>query len=251
MPCIARAQATPIDPRSVYRVSLAVDLPLTSAAGLAVLLPYALSEPLIDERCPCDPAEVNPFDRRAIGNRSPAAGWTSDITVGLSLLAPALLDAVALRGGRALFEDLVVFVEAIAINGALVTGAKYISQRPLPRTYEGEQELVQSPGGYRAFYSGHTSIVFTALSVTAMTARLRYGERYWPWLLALGVGTSVAVERVLDGRHFASDVIVGAAAGTLIGITVPWLHARGRERARGAFVAPVQAGLLLGWRAAM
>jgi membrane-associated phospholipid phosphatase len=247
----ALAQSTlerPRDPRSVYRVSLAIDLPLSAAAGLAVLLPYALSEPLIDERCPCDPAEINAFDRRAVGNRSLAAAWASDVTVGVSLLTPLVLDALALRAGRALFEDLLVFVEAIAINGALVTGAKYISQRPLPRTYEGQASLIESPGGYRSFYSGHTSIVFTALTATAMTARLRYGERYWPWLVALGVGTSVAVERVADGRHFASDVIIGAAAGTLVGVLVPWLHARVPERQGALVVSPVRAGVLLGWR---
>jgi membrane-associated phospholipid phosphatase len=72
-----------------------------------------------------------------------------------------------------------------------------------------------------------------------MTYTLRHGPKWWPWLITALVGTSVAIERVLAGQHFPTDVLLGAAAGAAVGWLVPWLHAR----ARGAVsIAPVQHG---------
>lgn len=243
----AVASGAPSNTRSVYRVSLAVDLSVTAAADLAILIPYVLSSKLIRTRCPCDPSEVDSFDRGAIGNTSRAADLISSATVGAAMSVPVLLDALALGFRRPLFEDTLVFVETLSLNGALVTAAKYLVQRPLPRTYAGDSRLVHQPRGYRSFYSGHTSIIFAALSATSMTLRLRYGERWWPWVATLLIGGSVAVERVADGRHFPTDVMLGAAMGTLVGIAVPWLHARPRSFAHGLFALPVRAGAGLGW----
>ncbi|MDB4975863.1 MAG: phosphoesterase PA-phosphatase related [Myxococcaceae bacterium] len=244
----AASPASEASEASVYRVRLAVDLPVSAFAGLSIIIPYALSKRLIDERCPCDGREVNRFDRHAIGNTSRAAALISDMTVGAGMVLPVLLDAFALGFGRPLYEDALVFAETLALNGALVTMAKYIVQRPLPRTYAGDPNKLHEPGGYRSFYSGHTSLIFAALTASSMTMRLRYGEHYWPWLVTLLVGTSVAVERVADGRHFPTDVILGGAMGSLVGIGVPWLHARPSSFAHGLFAAPVRGGATLGFR---
>ena len=218
---------------SVYRWRPRNDAPVTIVAGLAVTLPYLFANQLITPRCPCNPSEVNAFDRGAIGNTSDVARQLSDITAGAVIILPLTFDALDLRGGsETVFrEDLLVFSQTLLVNGALATAAKFIVQRPLPRTYAGDPSLVGKPGGYRSFYSGHTSLVFAGLAASAMTIRLRHGERVWPWLVTAVVGSSVAIERVADGRHFPSDVIVGALMGTATGIAVPWLHARARSRA--------------------
>jgi membrane-associated phospholipid phosphatase len=111
--------------------------------------------------------------------------------------------------------------------------AKYTVQRPLPRTYAGDPTLLSRPGGYRSFYSGHVSVVFAALSVTAMTLEVRHHQHVWPWILAVAVGTMVAVERVAAGRHFYTDVAVGAVAGTAVGTLVPLAHRRADFDIRG------------------
>jgi membrane-associated phospholipid phosphatase len=43
-------------------------------------------------------------------------------------------------------------------------------------------------------------------------------------------GAGVGIQLVLSGGHFPTDVIVGAAAGTLVGTMVPWLHLRSEGR---------------------
>jgi membrane-associated phospholipid phosphatase len=234
-------------PKSVYHISPPVDLTVTVGVLVGTSVVYLNSDKLIKPRCPCDPAEVNAFDRGAIGNTSPTAATLSNLTVGAVVVAPLLFDAVDLGGlNEAWWEDAAVFAQTLAINGALMTAAKFIAQRPLPRTYAGDPSLIDSPEGYRSFYSGHTSLVFAGLSATAMTIRLRYGEKTWPWIVTGVVGTSVAIERVADGRHFPTDVIAGAVMGSAVGIVVPWLHSRGGagspQASRG-----VGGSLLVGW----
>lgn len=211
-------------PKSVYRISRALDSAVIVGAGLTITIPYALTDKLITPHCPCDPREVNSFDRGAIGNASDAAGVASDITAALAAIGPVTLDLVDVGATPVLLEDIVILSETLAVNGALVTIAKYTTQRPVPRVY-----LLQAPGtpgGYRSFYSGHTSFAFAALSSAAMTWTLRHGPSPWPWVITLLLGASVAVERVLGGYHFPTDVLVGAAMGTAVGIGIPWLHQR-------------------------
>jgi membrane-associated phospholipid phosphatase len=234
--------------RSVYHISPPLDITITVGAALGSSLAYLNSDKLITPRCPCDPNEVNAFDRGAIGNKSPTAATLSDVTVLAVLVAPLAIDAVNLGGFHQVWwQDAVVFAQTLAINGALMTTAKFVVQRPLPRTYAGDPSLIDRPEGYRSFYSGHTSTVFAGLSATAMTIRLRYGEKTWPWIVTGVVGTSVAIERVADGRHFPTDVMAGAVMGTAVGIVVPLLHARGGTS--GLQASPgAEGGFLVGWQ---
>jgi membrane-associated phospholipid phosphatase len=228
----------------IYHVDARVDGPVLAASALTIAVPELMASRIIRESCPCDPASVNAFDRGAIGNHSDAADVVSTVTVGLAVAAPPVLDVWAGTRGPALASDLVVFGEVVLVNGALVQIAKYTVQRPLPRTYAGDPGLIHSPAGYRSFYSGHTSTAVAALTAAAYTARRRYGEQVWPWLVIAGVGASVAVERVAAGQHFPSDVLVGAAAGAAVGLAVPWLHARRPSLT----VLPMRGGLAVAGR---
>jgi membrane-associated phospholipid phosphatase len=241
----AAAPARGADGRNLYALHPRVDVPLTLAALSVSGVPYAFPR-LITPRCPCDRAEVNRFDRFAIGHHSEAAATASDVTVALAMVVPPLADALRLGLGPALRDDVGVFVETLAVNGALVVAAKYAAQRPLPLTYEGRPYYVESARGYRSFYSGHTSTIAAALTAGAWTIRRRDGERVWPWIVASLATASVAVERVAGGRHFPTDVAVGAAAGFAVGTVVPWLHLR-----RGGLpvaLAPARGGLALAGR---
>lgn len=105
-----------------------------------------------------------------------------------------------------------------------------------------------------SFPSGHTTTAFAAAAaVTAETGR------WWPrstWVvgpLMYGGATMVGLSRMYHDKHWASDVALGAAIGTVSGQkTVQYLHARPRnwiDRVLlGAIVAPTaNGGLVVAW----
>jgi membrane-associated phospholipid phosphatase len=79
---------------------------------------------------------------------------------------------------------------------------------------------------YRSFPSGHTLAAFAAAAaVSAETSR------WWDWApytigpLMYGGAAAVGVSRMYNNRHWASDVIMGAAIGTFAGTKVVRYHA--------------------------
>ncbi len=242
----ARAEARPDDPAAIFDVSPLIDGAVIAASSAGILVPYALTSRLIHPSCPCSAASVNAFDRGVIGNASDAADWASNVTVGLAIVAPPVADWLALRRSRPFIDDLVVFTEALTVNGALNTLAKYTVQRPIPRVYS-DPALVDDPHSYRSFYSGHTSLAMAALSTTSVVLDVRYGLTWEPWAVTALVGASVGAERVWAGYHFYTDVLVGAAAGAVVGTLVAVVHLRAPRLRVSAFHTDTGgAGIALG-----
>jgi membrane-associated phospholipid phosphatase len=216
----------------VYRVTpLSAGLALGGLA--AVLLPAAFARQLLRGGRPTRTRRVNLFDRRAIGQQSQLAEWTSNIGMWLGIAAPIVVDWLDARDRRALFADGVVYGQALALNGALNTAVKYIVQRPLPETYAGiVRNRRGKMRGYRAFYSGHVSTVATALAFGCLTARMRHGRLpwRWPWIVSAVATVVVGVGRILSGKHFPTDVLVAAPVGATLGTVIPIVHARDSAR---------------------
>ena len=213
----------------VYKVRLAVDIPIIVVGGGAGLARILFENKLARKSCPCDSASINGLDRWSVGYHSQAASIAADATVYGVLVALPLVDLLDLGFGRALGEDVVVYVEALAVTTALQNAANFIVARPRPRSYAGDPAFINTGEGYVSFYAGHVSMISAGVTVAALTIRKRYGEQVWPWIVGALITTSVAVERVASGHHFPTDVAVGAVAGTAVGLAVPWLHFRRGE----------------------
>lgn len=78
---------------------------------------------------------------------------------------------------------------------------------------------------YRSFPSGHSIAAFAAASaVTSET------KRWWPrsvWIIGpilYGGAATVAWSRMFDNKHWATDVLTGAAIGTFVGLKVVHFH---------------------------
>jgi PAP2 superfamily protein len=99
-------------------------------------------------------------------------------------------------------------LRAQIVSQALVHGMKYTGQRDRPT------------GECCAFPSGHATSAFAAASVIER----HFGYRAsWPALLA---ASYVGASRLVENRHWLSDVVFGAALGEAVGWTVVGRHGR-------------------------
>ena len=78
---------------------------------------------------------------------------------------------------------------------------------------------------YRSFPSGHTLIAFAAAAaVTEETSRWWRHSGWYVGSAMYGGATLVALSRMYNNRHWASDVMIGGLIGTFAGLKVVKYH---------------------------
>jgi hypothetical protein len=99
-----------------------------------------------------------------------------------------------------------------------------------------------------SFYSGHSSTAFTA----AIAGSLLYAEsaptpaaKLVVWGSELALAGATANLRIRAGKHYYSDVVVGAMVGSGLGILIPALHG-GAYTPDGVEMLTAGGGLLVG-----
>jgi membrane-associated phospholipid phosphatase len=193
------------------------------------------------------------FDASVHASFSPRAAQISDAALGVAVAAPIAY----LTGGTVEDADgdrLVIYGEALAINLALFQGAKRLVQRPRPYLYSASPGVAryaasQGADAYRSFYSAHAATAFCAATAGAYLAATteRRGVRRAAWGSGFAAAGAVANLRVRAGKHFYSDVAIGALIGTAIGYAVPALHADARPYVPDAAdLGAALAGLIAG-----
>src|SRR5581483_489728 len=124
--------------------------------------------------------------------------------------------------------DLLVVAEAALVTAAIQVPASYAVGRPRPRVYGESAPLDErnDANAGRSFFSGHVAnCVAATLATRTALARLHHPRLAWAAFAAGMAGSAlVGVARVAAGSHFPTDVAVGVAVGTGVGIAVPALH---------------------------
>ena len=161
-----------------------------------------------------------------------------------SLAYPVFVDVVAVAwighgapdtaGQMALID-----AEAYAITGFLsfLSNATIRRERPYLRACGPGKTDPQfpscTPGGQsESFFSGHTGIAFTGAALTCSHhANLPlYGKSPVGGVIvcsAMMAGAAVTgIGRIMADKHYATDVLTGAAIGLTSGFVIPWLHYR-------------------------
>ncbi len=97
---------------------------------------------------------------------------------------------------------------------------------PDPRAWEGP---LKGWGEYNSFPSRHAAIAFSLATVISDS----YPEKAWVSILSYSLATGVAISRVYDDEHWASDAIIGAALGYAIGKSVTFLMKNDKQISMG------------------
>jgi membrane-associated phospholipid phosphatase len=124
-------------------------------------------------------------------------------------------------------EDLGLHTVESIVLADVVTGAiKMLAGRARPYASPDSAANFQFMRGfkndaYRSFPSGHTTSAFAfAAAVSSETQRWWPGSRWIIGPIIYGGATLTGVSRVYNRQHWASDVMAGAAIGTLAGLKV-------------------------------
>ena len=125
-----------------------------------------------------------------------------------------------IRGDARQKETGILGTEAVLDSYIFFTGVKLVSQRARPKDGNFKGEFYNSSSVTNSsFPSGHATLTWAAASVLA---------HEYPGPLtkffAYGLATTVSAARIASRDHFPSDVLVGSAAGWLIGRQVYKSH---------------------------
>jgi len=103
-------------------------------------------------------------------------------------------------------------LESFLLASAIVRIPKTLVGRDRP-DIASDQFQFKGPFHGNSFPSGHTTAVFSVASVIAT----QYRDTKWVPVAAYSVASMVGLSRIYDNKHWLSDVVAGAAIGTLVG----------------------------------
>jgi membrane-associated phospholipid phosphatase len=223
---------TTIRGQSPYHSSWAEDGWIAGAGGAIALSAWVINSsvtPLSEQEVmQLSRSDVNAFDRPATYNYSESVGHVSDILVGLNVASVMLLML-----DQDIRDDWQVLGLMTAETAMFVTfvpmGVKGLVQRIRPYAYNPEVPLEEKTTRdvKRSFFSGHTTTAF-AFSVFISTVYSDYfpHSKWKPyiWTGSLLMASSIGFLRYESGKHFPTDILVGALVGTGIGYLIPRLH---------------------------
>lgn len=178
-----------------------------------------------------DKYDINSFDRPATGLYNEKAALASDILLGTVMAAPMLLfaDKRLNRDFKNAATYLVMYAESLILLNGITETFKVTVQRKRPYAYnESLSYKKRTSGDYNlSFLSGHTANVFnSAVFLSTVFTFANPGSKWVPvvWTASLSVASTVAVLRVVAGKHYPTDVIAGAVLGSVTGLLIPLLH---------------------------
>ncbi len=117
---------------------------------------------------------------------------------------------------------------SLVLKEALHRARPYVASKDADDFFQAR--LLSTDSRWESFPSGHTTVAFAVAGAASEEV-----EVHWPRHARLaevtlyGLATGVAFARVYDDKHWTSDVVAGAALGTLVGRAVV-RHAHGGAR---------------------
>jgi len=241
----------------VYKIKKGVDIPVfligAGWSGYAFTKIYSKDESTVAEIENLNRNDVSAFNRSAIDHFSQKAQHLGDIIFYGSMPLPLVLlldNKIRKDAGKVGF----LFFETMSVTGLLYTSSVYFHDKYRPYAYNPEvpMEHRQRGGAKNSFYAGHVGLVASSTFFMAKVYSDYHPNSGFNWLLytiAAGATGTVAWCRYDAGQHFPTDIIIGAAQGTLAGILIPHFHKNKTADSKGLTLLPTMMGKNFGFAA--
>ncbi|MBX3042939.1 MAG: phosphatase PAP2 family protein [Candidatus Kapabacteria bacterium] len=200
-----------------------------SVMGLAVQMSRGEYEPLTEYKIEeLMKKELLGINRFAVQNYNDNTALVSDILLGICLAVPAIQ----------IFDERVkpewgiyglMYLETGMLSVGTTQIVKNIFQQPRPYIYNPDVpiEMKMTKDARQSFFSGHSCLAFAGMTFFAESY-----SKYYPdnsnhniiWLGSMSLAATTALLRVLSGRHFPVDILIGSAVGFAVGKIIPHLH---------------------------
>ena len=174
-------------------------------------------------------ADVNAFDRGATQKFSTAAARLSDATLAGNVGLLGLLTVAAKPMRQDVKTVGVMYLETVLIANGIERTVKAITQRSRPFVYNPDVAVDEklTRDARQSFFSGHATNSFATAVFTGEVFRHYFPHsrlKPFVWVGALGLATATSVLRYEAGKHYPTDLLAGAAFGSLVGWGIPKLH---------------------------
>ena len=248
------AQASEAE-RPTYKLNLENDFPVTLAAGGMFGIGMFLYSRMDSPDNPKDKGDLLPWDKPLAGRYSENADKASDIG-SIFAVAPLVVGGIAWHDGSSSGKEFgtftLMFFQAIGIGNGINLAMRSLEIWPRPYMYAedgaGREKAEKANAeAYGSFFSGHATAAFTVATFTDQWFRTAYPNSPYKGIMrasAYSLATLESVLRIAAGKHYITDVVVGALVGTGVSIGILEMH-RDRNENFSVWAGPGVAGITL------
>jgi undecaprenyl-diphosphatase len=232
------------------------DLILGGLGGALTITSIAMPEKSIAQKSYYDKNDVPAIDRWGVFAHKQPWDNITDNAVYATVLVP-LSFAIAKWGDtKQALAYPVMYAESFLLSFGTVQILKHAVGRNRPYMYENKGVPAGQDDEFnKSFPSGASAYSFLAAGF--VTAAFLWDFPGSNWKIPAIAGTyafaaAVGAARIATGAHFFSDVVVGAAIGSLFGYLVPFLHRKINDNnstsGHAAALRPAPAGMVFSFQ---
>ena len=202
----------------------------TVSLGASVALSHTIDPLTAGEIAALNRADINAFDRQAAYHWSTKAARMSDVTLAGNVVVLGVLAGVTKPMRQDIKTVAIMYAETMLLANGIERTVKGVTQRTRPYVYNPDTPLDEklNRDARQSFFSGHATNAFATAVFTGEVFRHYFpNSRLKPvvWVGSMGLAAATAVLRYEGGKHYPTDLMAGAAFGSLVGWGIPRLHA--------------------------
>jgi membrane-associated phospholipid phosphatase len=231
---------------SAYTYNLKKDLIIGPLSTGVFTAPFFMDNHPTDNSFSGD--NINGFDRLLMFSYDKNLDTAGDIIMYTLLALPVIPMTGKIKDANALLTYGIMYAEAFMLTHGTKDILKNIINRNRPYRHFGPAPSGQEDDYYNSFPSGHTSLAFMSAGFLTSILLKDYPDSGWKMpVISIGysMAAAVAVSRIRSGSHFLTDVITGAAIGSLYGYLVPALHLNKKQNNTNITFTPSLNGFIL------